>query len=388
MATTLTRALKITYPIIQAPCAGHTGSDLVAAVSEVGGLGSLGAGMIPADELRTLIRSIRAKTSKPFAVNLFCRTTKAPTEAELNKHYAPTDDVLNKIRQELSLPQPEKFQLRSPPFDAQINVLLEEHVPVVSFTFGLLPDTILQRFWSNGTFLIGTATTVNEAKVLAGLCPTDPTRKADAIVLQGLEAGGHRGSFSPVMRDVADEDQKQLPTEKLVKAVRSICDRFPIPIIAAGGLSTGEDVYLALNDWKADAVALGTLFMLAKESSTPTAHRKFLLNSANVAEQTKITRAITGRYVRAYPNLLMKRIEDVIFEQSNGDDSVIPHYDIHSSKTKDIATYATKCNLTDYMLLLAGQNASAAAEFSDNGTLNAKQILDKLVTDAHQRVKG
>lgn len=376
-STSITRALNIKYPIIQAPCAGHTGADLIAAVCNAGGLGSLGAGMIPASQLRTTIRAIREKTSKPFAVNLFCRPARSPTSAELQKHYPGTDDVLNDIRAELNIPIPNEYVLRSPPFEDQINVLLEEQVPVVSFTFGLLPDSILQRFWSAGTYLIGTATTVKEAMVLAGLDPADPTRKADAIVAQGLEAGGHRGSFL-----TSNNENGQLPVAELVKSIRAgHPTQFPIPLLAAGGISSGAGVYNALHDWKADGVVIGTLFMMATESSTPKAHREFLLNLKEKAvEKTKITTAITGKSVRSYPNKLMKRIEDAA---TKGD---IPCYDIQSSKTKDIAAFATQNGIKDYMMLLSGANAPIAVEYSEQGTLTAAQILNKLVADVNNKI--
>ncbi|KAG2196006.1 hypothetical protein INT46_004481 [Mucor plumbeus] len=381
-ATAITKALHIQYPIIQAPCAGHTGADLIAAVSNAGGLGSLGAGMIPASQLRTTIHSIREKTSHPFAVNLFCRAARPPTKAELQKHYPGTDDVLNEIRKELNIPIPTEYQLRSPPFEDQVNVILEERVPVVSFTFGLLPDSVLQRFWSAGIFLIGTATTVQEALALAGLDPSDPTRKADAIVAQGLEAGGHRGSFLKISNE--DKNHQQLPVVDLVKAIRSTQNsgRFPIPIIAAGGISSGSDVHHVLHDCKADGAAIGTLFMMSKESTTPRGHREYMLNAkTNAVEETKITRAITGRSVRSYPNKLMKRIEEV---DKNGGE--IPNYDIQSSKTKDIATYATQNGIQDYMMLLSGVNAPLAVDYSEKGSLSAAEILHKLVTDIDRKI--
>jgi nitronate monooxygenase len=376
-ATSITRALNIQYPIIQAPCAGHTGADLIAAVCNAGGLGSLGAGMIPASQLRTTIRAIREKTSKPFAVNLFCRPSRPPTSVELQKHYKGTDDVLNEIRAELNIPIPTEYALRSPPFEDQVNVLLKERVPVVSFTFGLLPDNILQRFWSAGTFLIGTATTVQEAMVLAGLDTADPTRKADAIVAQGLEAGGHRGSF------LSKDGSGQLPVAELVKSIRAAhsSSQFPIPLLAAGGISSGDDVYSALHDWKADGTVIGTLFMMATESSTPKAHKDYLLEAKDKAvEETKITTAITGKSVRSYPNKLMKRIEKAAI---NGD---IPSYDIQSSKTKDIAAFATRNGIKDYMMLLSGAHASAAVEYSEQATLTAAQILNKIVTDVNEKI--
>lgn len=373
-ATCFSRALNIQYPIVQAPCAGHTGADLIAAVSNAGGLGSLGAGMIPAPQLRETIQLIREKTDKPFAVNLFCRTTPIPSSQDLDKHYPATDDILNEIRVDLDIPIPTEYKLRSPSFEDQVNVLLEENVPVVSFTFGVLPEATSERLKKAGTFLIGTATTVQEALVLAGLDPLDPNRKADAIVAQGLEAGGHRGSFLTG----TGPNHEQKSTAELVKSIRLASKDYPLPILAAGGISTGADLYTALHEWKADGAVIGTLFMMATESSTPKAHKEYLLNTAkDQVEPSKITTTLTGRSVRAYPNKLMHRIE----ERAGQD---IPPYDIQSSKTKDIVAYATAHGLKDYMTLLSGVNAPVAAEYSDHGKLSATDILNKLVADVNK----
>ncbi|KAG1457362.1 hypothetical protein G6F56_006625 [Rhizopus delemar] len=362
--TLFSQALKLKYPIVQAPCAGHTGVELIAAASNAGGLGSLGAGIMPANQLRKTIQDIRLKTQQPFAVNLFCRPTPDPTQEELQRHY-DTDDVLDEIRTELKIPIPEKFELRSPPLEDQVKVLLDEGVPVVSFTFGLLPDSILMRLWNAGTFLIGTATTKREALVLAGLDPSDPTRKADAILLQGLEAGGHRGSFL-----ISDSQEGQLPIRELIKEVKEALGNLQIPVIAAGGLSTGEDVVDVLKQG-ADGAALGTLFMLAKESITPRAHREHMLNAKQV-DTPQLTQALTGRWARGFPNELMKRLET---------QTSIPCYDIHSSKTKDIAAFCTQQGISDYMLLLSGQNVAKAVEYSDQGTLSVSEIVDKIAAD-------
>ncbi|RCI05737.1 hypothetical protein CU098_009284 [Rhizopus stolonifer] len=373
-SSSFTRALKLTYPIVQAPCAGHTGAELVAAVSNAGGLGSLGAGMIPPSQLRTTIQAIQAKTSKPFAVNLFCRPTQPVTEAELQEHCPHIDDVLNQIRLELGIPIPTEYKLRSPPLDEQVAVLLETKVPVVSFTFGMLPNPLRDKLWDAGTYLIGTATTVQEALMLAGLDPADSTRKADAIVAQGLEAGGHRGSF---LHGTGENHQPMLRSD-LIKAIRHY--DLPIPLLAAGGISHGEDVYRVLQD--ADGAVIGTLFMLATESATPPPHREYMLHAEkDGVESTKITTAITGKQVRSYPNKLMKRIEQVVAETG----AQVPVYDIHSSKTKDIATFATMHGLKDYMLLLSGANTSEAVNFSEQGTLSALDILQKLVTEVEQK---
>ncbi|KAI8885636.1 2-nitropropane dioxygenase [Backusella circina FSU 941] len=358
--TPFTEALKLKYPIVQAPCAGHSSAELVAAVSNAGGLGSFGAGMTPAAALQKVIKDIREKTDKPYAINLFCRPTPPPTSEQLQKPYE-TEGALHDLRADLKLETPTSYTMRSPPLDEQIEVMLQEKVPVVSYTFGILPEDALDRFWKSGAYIIGTATSVSEALKLAGLDPSDPKRKADAIVAQGLEAGGHRGSFIDGGEDV--------PVETLVSQIKAALQGTNVPVIAAGGISTGEDVSRLLKESGADAVGLGTLFMLSQESATNQAHRQILLKAQG---ETIISKAWTGKRARGYPNVLTKRLGAV---------EDIPPYDIHSAKTKDIVGYATQIGNTDYMSLFSGTNASNAAKFSENGTLSATAIFEKLVKE-------
>ncbi|KAI9261713.1 2-nitropropane dioxygenase [Sporodiniella umbellata] len=361
--TLFSQGVKVNYPLVQAPCAGHTGVGLIAAVSNAGGLGSLGAGTMAVDQLRETVREIRQATGKPFAVNLFCRPMVATTKEALQKEYA-TDQVLNKIREELQITIPSRFELRSPPLEEQIEVLVEEKVPVVSFTFGTLPEPAMRRLWDAGTYLIGTATTLDEALVLAGA--SDASRKADAILLQGLEAGGHRGSF---LKSESQEGQRPLLT--LVKEVKAALGERGMPLVAAGGLSTGEDVVGVLKAG-ADGAALGTLFMLATESTSPKAHREKMIR-ASAEESPELGRGWTGRWARGIPNALNRRVE------SSG--HPIPAYDIHSSKTKDIAAHCAQQGIADYMLLLTGQNVRQASAYSQQGTLSASHLVAQLVAD-------
>ncbi|KAL0080252.1 2-nitropropane dioxygenase [Phycomyces blakesleeanus] len=363
-STAFTRALKLKYPIIQAPCAGHAASDLTAAISNAGGLGSLGLATTQPEAMREIIRDTRAKTSLPFAVNIFCRQTPPPTREELAKIY-PTDTFLDNIRHELGISQPLQFAMRSPPLDSQATVIIEEGVQVVSFTFGYLPDHLFKAFKDAGIYIIGTATTVQEALILAGEDSPEAQPKADAIVAQGLEAGGHRGSF-------LSDQGKEMSTRDLVQAIHNTLTS-KIPILAAGGLSDGPTVADALLKWGADGAVIGTLFMLSKESPTPFAHKDVMLHSQ---EPTKITKVITGRRARCFPNKLVRNIEDSV-----GSSVEIPPYDIHSAKIADIVTHGTKNSLTDYMYLLSGDNTTKAAKYSEEGTLSATGIFNKLVSD-------
>lgn len=363
--TAFSTALRLKYPIVQAPCAGHTSVELVAAVSNAGGLGSLGAAMMPLESMRSAIRAIKERTTQPFAVNLFARPEPTPTTQELQQLYLPTDEVLDAIRAELNIPKPTTFTLRSPPLNEQISILLEERVPVVSFTFGLLPDNELERLSKAGTYVIGTATSVQEAVMLA-------QRNVDAIVAQGVEAGGHQGTFMEIT--------ERLPTGELVQRIREALHnsvKVQPPVLAAGGLSTGADVAKALKTWQADGVVMGTLFMMATESSTPAAHRRVLLEESS-SRQTRFTRGLTGRLARGFTNQFMERMDKVADQ--------VPRYDIHSAKTKDIVAYATQNGLPEYMLLWSGANASVAADYSERGTLTAAQLIAKIVSDVQENV--
>ncbi|KAI8100037.1 2-nitropropane dioxygenase [Halteromyces radiatus] len=365
--TRLTSALKIKYPLVSAPAAGHTSNNLIAAVSNYGGLGSLGAAMLPTAALRSNIREIQAMTSQPFAVNLFCRMQEAPTEDELQQPYQP-DITLNNVRRQLSIPTPSKYTLRSPPLIDQVQVILEENVKVVSFTFGYLPEDLTQQLWQQGVYIIGTATTVQEALFLAG--SSNALRKVDCVVAQGLEAGGHRGSFLPTTKE-GDANQQQLSTQELSVAVRqALKDREDIAVVSAGGISSGKEAADYLTKGM-DGVVMGTLFMLSTDSSTPKPHRQALLTDT---QPTRLTRALTGRWARGIPNSLMDTLEKL-------DDTTIPTYDIHSSRTKDIVNYATEKEIPDYMLLLSGDRHLAGAKYTENGTLSATQLMEKLVKD-------
>src|SRR3990167_1353319 len=213
--TKITELLKITLPIIQAPMAGGaTTPELIAAVSNSGGLGSLGAGYMTADEIKSTIRKTRALTNKPFSINLFIP----------EKHHA-TDDQIEQARKIVQTSCPElNFNVPSikppyaPSFEEQMNVIVEDKVPVFSFTFGIPSKEWIEIFKKNGITLIGTATTLAEAKLLE-------ENNIDAIVAQGSEAGGHRGTF------LGDAKNTLISISSLIPL---LVEHIKIPVIAAG----------------------------------------------------------------------------------------------------------------------------------------------------------
>jgi nitronate monooxygenase len=244
---------------------GPSTPELAAAVSNAGGLGSIAGAMLPPDDVRAMIRRVRAATDAPFAVNLF-----APLPAPTSRGVAEWSRLTG-----VSRPVPP-----TPSFDEQLAVVVAEGVPVFSFTFGI---PTLAGF---DGLTMGTATTVAEAVALerAGV---------DVVVAQGHEAGGHRGTFlEPVDRSLVGT----------LALVPQVVDAVSIPVVAAGGIMDGRAIAAALA-LGAQAVQLGTAFLNCPEAGTNAAHRQAL------AEPTTVTRVLTGRHARAVRTPLVDRLE-------------------------------------------------------------------------------
>jgi nitronate monooxygenase len=266
--TALIRRLGVRLPILQAPMAGGwTTPQLVAQVCEAGGLGSIAGAMLPPDALRAEIAAVRSRTSLPFAVNLF-----APLPA-------PSDRGLTEWALLSGRPAP-AVRRPSVRFEDQLAVVIDERVPVLSFTFGIPPLADVD------CFTIGTATTVAEAVALTGA-------GVDAVVAQGSEAGGHRGTF------LAPVEQSLLGTMALVPQV---VDAVPVPVIASGGIMDGRGI-AAARLLGAQAVQLGTAFLRTDEAGTGAAYR------AALSLPTTVTRVLTGRSARAVRTPLVARLE-------------------------------------------------------------------------------
>ncbi|MEJ3745929.1 nitronate monooxygenase [Actinomycetes bacterium KLBMP 9797] len=264
--TPLAGRLGLRLPIIQAPMAGGPSTpELAAAVSAAGGLGSIAGAMLAPHELSAAISRVRELTDAPFAVNLF-----APLPAPSNDRVAQWSRLTGVSRPAAT----------PPAFADQLAVVVAARVPVFSFTFGVPPLAGVDAF------TIGTATTVAEAVELerAGV---------RAVVAQGYEAGGHRGTFrEPV-------DRSLIGTLALVP---QIVDAVSVPVIASGGVMDGRGIAAALT-LGAAAVQLGTAFLACPEAGTAAAHRQAL------AAETTITRVLTGRHARAVRTPLVERLE-------------------------------------------------------------------------------
>jgi nitronate monooxygenase len=274
--TRLSHLLGIEHPVIQAPMAGTSTPELAAAVSNAGGLGSLGLAGKNAEQVRDVIHKLRALTSKPFNLNFFCHR-EPRRDAAVEQEWI---DYLRPLFAQADAQPPRELSPSYPTFlgdEDMLEVLLKERPPIVSFHFGVPDDTVLAALHDAGIFTLASATNLEEAAAIerAGL---------KAIIAQGAEAGGHRGTFDT---DVWDE---QLGTGVLVQLIRRQCE---LPLIAAGGIMdrAGAQAMFSLG---ADAVQLGTAFVACPESAAKDAYRAALTSG----RPTKLSRVYSGRAAR------------------------------------------------------------------------------------------
>jgi nitronate monooxygenase len=287
------------WPIVQAPMAGVQDAALAIAVSNAGGLGSLPAAMLGLDQLEEQMRQLSTGTSQPYSVNFFC-------------HVPPTVDDQRETKWRAALaPFYREFGIdagaittgpgRAPFSDASAEVLESFRPPVVSFHFGLPAAHLLKRVRSWGSRIFSSATTVDEARWLEA-------QGVDAVIAQGLEAGGHRGMF------LTDDLSTQVGTIALLGQVKRAIQ---VPVIAAGGITdrAGAIAAFALG---ADAVQAGTAYLLADEALTSPMHRAALQSKAN--EHTALTNVFTGRPARG----IMNRFMGIVNLTSKGERSDCP----------------------------------------------------------------
>lgn len=353
--TNLCDLLGIRYPIILAGMAGIANiAPLVSAVSEAGGLGTLGAAYLQPELMRQIIRDIQARTSAPFAVNLFARV--GPDDLA---RFDEVNPALNAVRDSLGLAHPSQTDIRTPDvFEAQFTVLVEEKVPIISLTFGLLNESYMTRAKQAGMKIIATATTVEEAiqAEQAG---------CDAIVAQGSEAGGHRGTFDTTTRRMG----ANIGTMALVP---QIADHVQIPVIAAGGVMDGRGLAASLM-LGAAGVQMGTRFLTSQESGAHPMYKQALLQSTE--ESTVLTDAFSGRPARGIENAFIRSWES---------NRITPlPFPAQNTLTREIRNAAANENNTEYMALWAGQGTRLLTEDQPAG-----EIVEQVAREALNRLSA
>jgi len=336
--------LKIDYPIIQAPMAGSDSAELVAACSNAGILGSLGAQYLTPSEIEASIKRIRTLTDKPFAMNLFA----------LGKLQAPSFESIEKAIARLK-PYYDKFEVSPPTVDEvlnqidpdeQLQVILDAKVPVFSFTLGMLSAYWMEAFKRNGTILIGTATNIKEAIALdkAGV---------HAICAQGAEAGGHRGTF-------IDDYRKSMI--ELKSLIPHLVDVVSVPVIAAGGIMNGSGIASALS-LGASGVQMGTAFLTVEESAIHPNYKDAVCN--NDPDSTTITLAFSGGAARGIDNLYIR-------ENLNAELLPFPY---HNALTKPFRKIANQRGEIDYTNLWCGQSGKLARK------IRVKELVAELIVE-------
>ncbi|MGC0382558.1 nitronate monooxygenase [Streptomyces sp. SAI-129] len=333
------------YPIVQAPMAGGVSVPrLAAAVSEAGGLGFLAAGYKTADGMYQEIKQLRGLTSRPFGVNLFLPQTEAADLAAVDVYAHQLAGEATWYETELGDPDCG----RDDGYDTKLAVLLDNPVPVVSFHFGVPSREAVDSLHRVGTFALVSATTVDEARAVE-------QSGADAVIAQGVEAGGHQGTH----RDNPETGGLGTGLLSLVAQVR---EAVSLPIVAAGGIMRGTQIAAVLAAG-ASAAQLGTAFLATPESGAHDLHKQALTNPLFV--RTELTRAFSGRPARALVNRFLRE---------HGPYAPAAYPEVHHL-TAPVRKAAAKAGDAQGMALWAGQGHRMARE------LPAGQLVEVLAAE-------
>lgn len=325
------RRLGIEHPIIQGPFGGGLSTTrLASTVSNLGGMGSFGAHMLPPGDIGRVVAELRGLTAAPFAMNLWVSDHDKGgldlDEASFERGWR----VFEPYFRELGVARPERMTRGHPDFDEQVEALLEARPPVFSFVFGIPSAVVLAECRRRDIVTVGAATSIAEALALdaAGV---------DLIVATGAEAGGHRPSF------LGSAESSLMGTFSLVQLVSR---RVRAPVIAAGGIADARGVRAAF-ELGAQAVQIGTAFLACEESGTTDAHRALLFTER--AQQTTLTRAFTGRLARGLRN---RWTDELALRGAD-----LPPFPITSWFVSKLRPAAIAAGRTDLVSLWSGQIA-------------------------------
>lgn len=324
-------------PIMQAPMAGASSASFVVRACQAGALGSLGAGMMSPSTIYQAIDDIKAQTDKPFNVNLMVLSD------ELSQNYTGVmPDWLTNVYDELGI----EAVLDNTPaqrFSEQFAVLLDNPVPVASFTFGIIQKEQVIALQAVGSLVVGTANSVSEVQAWQAV-------GADAVVVQGTEAGGHQGGWL---------ESSHLSTGELLKQAVAISH---VPLIAAGGIGTRMQIKQML-DMGADMVAVGTRFLTTHEAPISPIWQEKLLEATG--SDTRLTMLFSGKWARGIVNEYME-----CFAHLDGTPAVLG-YPTMNAMTKPLRAHATKTHNAQLMSLWAGTSAQHCQ----------KQSIDELMAE-------
>jgi len=342
----LSKILGVSYPIIQAPMFGVTTPQMVAAAAEAKVLGTLSLADLPADQCVALIRATKALTKQPFAVNIFVNAIPQLSE-ELKSQYAHTKQQVEQLAKqhhlEVNLPDIEEIKLTD--YRDQLDAIISEGCKMLSFTFGNLDTQSIQKLKDNKVTLIGTCTSVEEAIQLA-------QSGIDLICVQGIEAGGHRGSF-------VDHDIPQIGGLSLLSQV---FEAVKTPLIYAGGIYNAQTLWAA-KILGAQAFQIGSLLLGSKESALQEFEKQRLRNAKE--SEIMLTKSFSGRYARGLKNAFIQAMEN---------SAMILPYPYQNKLTGELRKVAKAHRNADFVSIWAGQS------LNDYSSSSTTEIIQELIT--------
>jgi len=341
--------LGIEYPILQGPFGGNLSSvELVATVSNAGGLGGYGAYTLSPQEIYEVDKQIKAATNKPYNINLWVSDTDAINGTVTDEQYTQASQLFKPYFDEAGIPLPQKPAPFASRFENQLQVILDIRPKVFSFMFGTLPPNVLEQFRKLGIVTVGAATTLDEAIAFE-------QTGVDMIIASGFEAGGHRPSF------LASAEASTTGTFVLVQLIK---EKIKTPIIAAGGIASGRGIAAALT-LGADAAQVGTAFLATDESNALPIHKQMLFS--NEAKYTTLSRAFTGRLGRGITSRIAK-------ELSGKENQFLP-FPLQTTFMSSLRKAALEKQKWDMILFWGGQIAPILKH------KKAKQLMDSLIEE-------
>ena len=345
--------LGIELPIVQAPMAGSTGSEIAIAVSEAGGLGSLPCAMLSVEQARNELGIIRQRTSRPINVNFFCHRPPAANPAREAAWKTRLYDYYGELG--LDPDAPAAGANRAPFDDAMCDLVAEVKPEVVSFHFGMPERRLVQRVKDFGAKVLSSATSVEEARWLED-------EGCDAIIAQGYEAGGHQGLF------LTDDIARQVGTMALVPQV---VDAVKVPVIASGGIADARGIVAAFA-LGAAAVQIGTAYLLCPEAKTSKVHRAALKNNKDNA--SVLTNVFSGRPARGIVNRLIREVGPM--------SDIAPEFPLASGAVAPLRAKAEADGSGDFSPLWTGQAGALARE------MPAGELTRQLAAEALARLQA
>ncbi len=344
----ISKLLEVKYPVIQAPMFGVSTPQMAAAATKAGCLGSLALADLPADKSAELIRETRKLTDLPFAANIFVHDIPDLTDSLREKYIKAKQLVTDLAKEnhiEVKLPDLEEIKLNS--YHDQIEAVIEEGCKILSFTFGNLDEKSVERLKENGVTLIGTCTSLQEALILekSGI---------DIICVQGIEAGGHRGTF----------ETDYIPEIGGMSLFSKVYDHVNIPLIYAGGIYNGKTLRAA-KELGAQGFQVGSMLLASQESALQPFEKERLKNVTE--KDIVLTKSFSGRYARGIKNKFIESIEE---------SGYIMPYPYQNKLTNELRRVSKTLNNADFVSIWAGQSVH------EYGRLSTEDILKKLILEA------